>query len=124
MYLRVPNGFLLPPPAAQFGFLPLITGTLWVSLFAILLLCRSGFRFLSICLKWQTRKSTELAETDYRTVEWYSFRGLWLFGLIVIVPLIQKLFNLPVGESVLAGSIVLNHYGIAYHHNGDGRCDA
>ena len=29
------------------------------------------------------------------------------FGLIVIVPLIQKLFNLPVGESGLAGSIVL-----------------
>ena len=29
------------------------------------------------------------------------------FGLIVIVPLIQKLFDLPVGESGLAGSIVL-----------------
>ena len=25
------------------------------------------------------RLGTELAETDYRTVEWYSFRGLWLF---------------------------------------------
>ena len=29
------------------------------------------------------------------------------FGLIVIVPLIQKLFDLPVGESGLAGSVVL-----------------
>jgi phosphate transport system permease protein len=29
------------------------------------------------------------------------------FGLIVIVPEIQKLFNLPVGETALAGSIVL-----------------
>ena len=29
------------------------------------------------------------------------------FGLIVIVPFIQKVFNLPVGESGLAGSIVL-----------------
>lgn len=29
------------------------------------------------------------------------------FGLIVIVPLIQKVFHLPVGESGLAGSIVL-----------------
>ncbi len=29
------------------------------------------------------------------------------FGLIVIVPLIQKVFNLPVGETGLAGSIVL-----------------
>ena len=29
------------------------------------------------------------------------------FGLIVIVPLLQQTFNLPVGESGLAGSIVL-----------------
>lgn len=29
------------------------------------------------------------------------------FGLIVIVPLIRSLFNLPVGETALAGSIVL-----------------
>ena len=46
------------------------------------------------------------------------------FGLIVIVPLIQKLFDLPVGESGLAGSIVLAINGIAHHYNGDGRCDA
>ena len=29
------------------------------------------------------------------------------FGLIIIVPLIQKAFNLPVGETALAGSIIL-----------------
>ncbi len=29
------------------------------------------------------------------------------FGLVVIVPLIQQAFNLPVGESAMAGSIVL-----------------
>ena len=29
------------------------------------------------------------------------------FGLIVIVPFLQQVFNLPVGESGLAGSIVL-----------------
>lgn len=43
-------------PAAQFGFLPLIAGTLWVSLFAILLHYRSDFRFLFICPKWQIRR--------------------------------------------------------------------
>ena len=56
-------------PAAQFGFLPLITGTLLLS----------GIPSVV-----------------------YGF-----FGLIVIVPFIQKVFNLPVGESGLAGSIVL-----------------
>ena len=29
------------------------------------------------------------------------------FGLVVLVPLIQHLFNLPVGETALAGSIIL-----------------
>jgi phosphate transport system permease protein len=29
------------------------------------------------------------------------------FGLVVVVPIIQKTFNLPVGESALAGSILL-----------------
>jgi len=29
------------------------------------------------------------------------------FGLVVIVPLLQKIFNLPVGASALAGSILL-----------------
>jgi len=29
------------------------------------------------------------------------------FGLVVIVPLIQSVFNLPVGETALAGSVVL-----------------
>jgi phosphate transport system permease protein len=29
------------------------------------------------------------------------------FGLVVIVPYLQKLFNLPVGETALAGSIIL-----------------
>ena len=29
------------------------------------------------------------------------------FGLVVIVPMVQQIFNLPVGETALAGSIVL-----------------
>ncbi len=94
-------------PAAQFGFLPLIAGTLWVSLFAILFLhYRSDFRFLFICPKWQMKVRSwlkpiiELLSGIPSVV--YGF-----FGLIVIVPLIQKLFDLPVGESGLAGSIVL-----------------
>ena len=57
--------------------------------------------------------------------EWYSFRlFMAFFGLIVIVPLIQKLFDLPVGESGLAGKYRTGHYGIAYYYNGDGRRDA
>ncbi len=94
-------------PAAQYGFLPLITGTLWVSLFAILFALPFGLS-VSIYL-------SEVADPRMRSwlkpvIELLS--GIpsvvyGFFGLIVIVPLIQKLFNLPVGESGLAGSLVL-----------------
>ena len=88
-------------PAAQFGFLPLITGTLWVSLFAILFALPFGLS-VSIYLRVRNwlKPIIELLSGIPSVV--YGF-----FGLIVIVPLIQKLFDLPVGESGLAGSIVL-----------------
>lgn len=94
-------------PAPLFGFLPLITGTLWVSLFAILIALPFGLS-VSIYL-------SEVA--DPRMRNWLKplielLSGIpsvvyGFFGLIVIVPLIQKLFDLPVGESGLAGSVVL-----------------
>ncbi len=68
-------------PAAQFGFLPLITGTLWVSLFAILFALPFGLSVSIYMSEVANPKGAELAETDYRTVEWYSFRGLWLFRI-------------------------------------------
>jgi len=37
----------------------------------------------------------------------YSFGSIWFFGLVVLVPLIQKTFHLGVGETALAGSIIL-----------------
>ena len=38
---------------------------------------------------------------------WNSLSGFWLFGLVVIVPLIKEMFGLAVGETALAGSILL-----------------
>ena len=94
-------------PAPLFGFLPLITGTLWVSLFAILIALPFGLSvaiYMSEVAKpgirnW-LRPGIELLSGIPSVV--YGF-----FGLIVIVPLIQKVFDLPVGESGLTGSIVL-----------------
>ena len=60
-------------PAPQFGFLPLVTGTLWVSFFAILIALPFG---LAVAIYM-----SEVAN--------------------------QEFFNLPVGESGLAGALVL-----------------
>ena len=95
-------------PAAQFGFLPLITGTLWVSLFRHPLciavwsvggnLYVGGSQFHGI--RNLLKPIIELLSGIPSVV--YGF-----FGLIVIVPFLQQVFDLPVGESGLAGSIVL-----------------
>ncbi len=71
-------------PSAQYGFLPLITGTLWVSLFAILFALPFG---LSVSIYM-----SEVANPSVRN---------WL------KPVIELLSGIPVGESGLAGSIVL-----------------
>jgi phosphate transport system permease protein len=94
-------------PAPLFGILPLITGTLWVSFFAILFALPFG---LSVSIYMSEVSSHRVRDTLKPVIELLS--GIpsvvyGFFGLIVIVPLIQKIFHLPVGESGLAGSIVL-----------------
>lgn len=94
-------------PAAQLGVLPLLLGTLWVSLGAILLSLPLG---LAVAIYMAEIASPKVRNTFKPVIELlagipsviYGF-----FGLVVIVPLIQKLFNLPVGETALAGSIIL-----------------
>ncbi len=94
-------------PAPQFGVLPLIMGTLWVSLFAILIALPLGLGvaiYMSELAGPRTRKflkpTIELLAGIPSVV--YGF-----FGLVVLVPLIQKTLNLPVGETALAGSLIL-----------------
>jgi len=94
-------------PAAQFGVMPLLMGTLWVSLLAILIALPFGLataiymgEIASPTVRGILKPVIELLAGIPSVV--YGF-----FGLIVIVPEVQKLFNLPVGETGLTGSIVL-----------------
>lgn len=94
-------------PAPQFGFVPLIMGTLWVSFFAILFALPFG---LSVAVYMSEVADTRMRNFLKPVIE--LLNGIpsvvyGFFGLIVIVPLIQRMFDLPVGETGLAGSIVL-----------------
>lgn len=94
-------------PAPQFGFLPLISGTLWVSLFAILIALPFG---LAVAIYMSEVANSRIRNFLKPVIELLS--GIpsvvyGFFGLIVIVPFLQHTFNLPVGESGLAGSLVL-----------------
>ncbi|MGL4293249.1 MAG: phosphate ABC transporter permease subunit PstC [Bacteroidales bacterium] len=94
-------------PVAQYGLLPLFMGTLWVSIGAIL-----------IALPFSLAVAIYMAElADKRLRRWLKpvielLAGIpsvvyGFFGLVVIVPSLQKIFRLPVGETALAGSLVL-----------------
>ena len=94
-------------PSPQFGVLPLILGTLWVSIIAILIALPLG---LGVAIYMSELASEGMRKILKPTIELlagipsvvYGF-----FGLVVIVPMLQKALNLPVGETVLAGSIIL-----------------
>jgi phosphate transport system permease protein len=94
-------------PVPLFGVWPLIAGTLMVTLGAILFALPLGLA-TSIYL-------TEVAPFRLRNILKPLIELLagipsvvfGFFGLVVLVPFIQDLFNLDVGETVLAGSIIL-----------------
>ncbi|NDV54539.1 phosphate ABC transporter permease subunit PstC [Parabacteroides sp. 52] len=94
-------------PSPLFGVLPLITGTLWVSFFAILIALPLG---LGVAIYLSELAGTRMRKLLKPTIELlagipsvvYGF-----FGLVVLVPLIQKTLHLPVGETAFAGSLIL-----------------
>lgn len=94
-------------PAAQFGFLPLITGTLWVSLFAILIALPFGLSVAIYMAEVADHRVRNLLKPIIELLSGIPSVVYGFFGLIVIVPILQNVFNLPVGESGLAGSVVL-----------------
>lgn len=94
-------------PAAQFGILPLLLGTLWVSLGAILIALPLGLATAIYMAEVANDKTRRILKPLIELLAGIPSVVYGFFGLIIIVPLIQKLFNLPVGETGLAGSIIL-----------------
>jgi len=94
-------------PAPQFGILPIILGTLWVSLGAILLALPFGLAVAIYLAELSNQRIYKLLKPTVELLAGIPSVVYGFFGLVVIVPLIQKGFGLPVGETGLAGSIIL-----------------
>jgi phosphate transport system permease protein len=94
-------------PAGVFGTLPIILGTIWVSLFAIMLALPLGLAAAVYMAEIASAKVRRILKPLIELLAGIPSVVYGFFGLIVIVPEIQKLFNLPVGETALAGSVVL-----------------
>ncbi|CAN5485670.1 phosphate ABC transporter permease subunit PstC [soil metagenome] len=94
-------------PAVQLGVFPLILGTLWVSLVAILIALPIGLATSIYIAEVASNKMRSFLKPVIELLAGIPSVVYGFFGLIVIVPLIQQVFELPVGETALAGSIVL-----------------
>jgi phosphate transport system permease protein len=94
-------------PAAQFGVLPLILGTLWVSIGAIILALPIGLITAIYMAEVASERFRRVLKPIIELLAGIPSVVYGFFGLVVLVPLIQDTFKLPVGETALAGSIIL-----------------
>lgn len=94
-------------PAPLFGTLPLLLGTLLVSIVAIIIATPIGIAVAIYLAELASPKMHRVLKPVIELLSGIPSIVYGFFGLVIIVPLIQKTFNLPVGETGLAGAIVL-----------------
>lgn len=94
-------------PAPLFGIVPLVMGTLWVSLAAILFALPLGMAVAIYMAELANDKVRKVLKPVIELLAGIPSVVYGFFGLVIIVPLIQQLFGLPVGETALAGSVIL-----------------
>lgn len=94
-------------PIPLFGVWPLILGTLIVTFGAILFAVPLGLATAIFMAEVSSFRLRNIIKPLVELLAGIPSVVYGFFGLVVIVPLIQQVFNLEVGETVLAGSIVL-----------------
>jgi len=94
-------------PAAQFGVLPLILGTLLVSIFAILIALPLGLGAAIYLSELASERIRSMLKPAIELLAGIPSVVYGFFGLVVLAPLIQKTFDLPVGETALTGAVIL-----------------
>ncbi|MDR0658766.1 MAG: phosphate ABC transporter permease subunit PstC [Mediterranea sp.] len=94
-------------PSPLYGVLPLLLGTLWVSLGAILIALPFGLAVAIYLAELADGRLRKVLKPVIELLAGIPSVVYGFFGLVVIVPLVQKTFSLPVGETGLAGSLIL-----------------
>lgn len=94
-------------PAPLFGIIPLLLGTMLVSVAAILFALPLGLAVAIYMAELASTKMRNILKPVIELLAGIPSVVYGFFGLVVIVPMIHDFFDLPVGESGLAGAIVL-----------------
>ncbi len=91
----------------SFGLLPLITGSLLVTFFAILIAVPFGVSTAVYISEIASDKEKEFLKPFIELLTGIPSVVLGFFGLIVLSPIIKYVFNLDSGLTALTGSILL-----------------
>lgn len=94
-------------PSPLFGILPLVSGTLWVTFFAILIALPFGLAVAIYLSEVADERIRQVLKPVIELLNGIPSVVLGFFGLAVVVPFLQQTFDLPVGETGLAGSLIL-----------------
>ena len=94
-------------PSAVFGALPLLLGTLVVSFFAILLALPFGLAGSIYLAEIADMRVRNVLKPIIELLSGIPSVVYGFFGLVIIVPWLQNSLQLTVGETALAGSVVL-----------------
>jgi phosphate transport system permease protein len=86
-------------PAALFGLLPLLLGTLWVTFLAILIALPIGLITAIYMAEIASERMRQLWKPVIELLAGIPSVVYGFFGLVILVPFIQRLFQLPVGET-------------------------
>ena len=94
-------------PTAQFGILPLVIGTLLISIVAILIALPLGLGVAIYLSQLAGKRTRKLLKPVIELLAGIPSVVYGFFGLVVLVPIVQDWLNLPVGETAFTGSLLL-----------------
>lgn len=91
----------------MFGVVPLVAGTLLVSFIAILIALPLGLGVAIYLSELASDKVRKIMKPTIELLAGIPSVVYGFFGLVVLVPIVQNAFDLPVGETAFTGSLVL-----------------
>jgi len=93
------------PP--EFGILPLILGSLWVTVGAVLICVPLGVGSALFINELAGRRLKAFLKPLIELLAGIPSIVYGLFGMVIVAPFLQKLLNLPVGLTAFTGSLIL-----------------
>ena len=93
------------PP--RFGALPLILGSIWITVGAIVISVPIGVACAVYIAEVAPRWLRETLKVSVEFLAAIPSIVLGFVGLVTLVPIVQKIFNLPTGLTALSGSLML-----------------